>query len=419
MKAKKIVALILLFLIFQALSKYWSPVKCSSEQKSHPNVFVGIDVAYDNFTEIKSLVDETCSYINLVIIGCKGITHNATRLNEACQYLYDKGLYFIVYSEEPPHAEFLKEIEENWDDRFLGFYAFDEVGGCQLDYREYRAVLAAHNHTHAANQFEDIVKHVLEWYTRNYTNSTRFPLFTSDYALYWFDYKAGYDVVLAQLGWNYSRQLNIALCRGAATAQNKEWGVIITWTYTHPPYIESGEELYKDLVLAYDNGAKYIVIFDSNKEYTQGILREEHLQALKRFWEYVQNNPRNSSPVSDRVAFVLPEDYAYGFRGPDDKIWGFWQADDFSYDLSVTLGKLLIDFGPKLDVIYEDGLQLGSPYVYGKLLYWNDPILSLNSNQIEYPFPPIIYLVVIVAATVIAVATLMVIRRKRKVANNT
>ncbi len=142
----------------------------------------------------------------------------------------------------------------------------------------------------------------------------------SDYGLYWFDYKAGYDVLLAQLGWNYSRQLNIALCRGAATMQKKEWGVIIAWTYTNPPYIESEGEFYNDLVLAYENGANYIVVFDSNENYTQGILDEDHLAALKQFWEYMQDNPRENSATSDRVAYVLPKDYGYGFRGPNDRI---------------------------------------------------------------------------------------------------
>ena len=144
----------------------------------------------------------------------------------------------------------------------------------------------------------------------------------SDYALYWFDYKAGLSTVFAEFGWNYSRQLNVALCRGAATVQNKNWGVMIDWTYTNPPYLESGPQLLDDMKLAYDNGAKYIIIFDSNENYTQSTLQPEHLQAMQQFWQYAQANPRPSDPPSSRVAFVLPNDYGYGFRGPDDKIWG-------------------------------------------------------------------------------------------------
>lgn len=70
--------------------------------------------------------------------------------------------------------------------------------------------------------------------------------------------------------------------------QKKEWGVIITWTYTPPPerdsYLKSGSEFYNDLVLAYKKGANYIVVFDSNENFTQGSLNGEHKAALKPFW---------------------------------------------------------------------------------------------------------------------------------------
>ena len=193
-------------------------------------------------------------------------------------------------------------------------------------------------------------------------------MFTSDYALYQFDYQAGYDVLLAQFGWNYSRQLNAALCRGAATAQNKEWGVIVTWTYRQPPYIESGEELYNDLLLAYDNGAKYILVFDSNKEYTGSILTQEHLDALKHFWQYAQQHPRKTSPVNERTAYILPKDYAYGFRGPNDKIWGLWEADSLSAPMSIELGNLLQQYDSKLDIVYQDALGLGNAQEYKSII---------------------------------------------------
>jgi len=199
-----------------------------------------------------------------------------------------------------------------------------------------------------------------------------FHLFTADYALYWFDYEAGYDVVLGELGWNYSRQLNVALCRGAATIQNKEWGIMITWTYDNPPYIESGAKLYEDLKYAYENGAKYLIVFDSNKEYTQGILKQEHFEALQQFWEYAKANPRKTNQSANRVAYVLPKDFAYGFRGPNDKIWGLWEADAFSFKVSENLSKMLEQYGSKLDIIYNDGLQLDN--TYDKYIFWNGTI---------------------------------------------
>src|SRR3990170_630679 len=198
-----------------------------------PDVFVGIDMAYgDSVAEAKRRIDEASSYTNLFVIGTTGITNNATKLNETCQYAYDKGLSFIIYSTRMPRTEWLEDAKKRWGDRFLGFHAYDELGGMQLDYvKTGRTVLDAESYTEAATQFVNKTNQILNRYRQNYTSSANFPLFTSDYTLYWFLFKAGYDVILAQFGWNYSRQLNVALCRGAATVQNKEWGAIITWTY--------------------------------------------------------------------------------------------------------------------------------------------------------------------------------------------
>ena len=228
-------------------------------------------------------------------------------------------------------------------------------------------------YSEASNQYVQRLKSGLA--TRLALNCS---LFTSDYAAYWFDYKAGYTGVFAEFGWNYSRQLNVAMCRGAANVQGKEWGVMITWTYTHPPYIESGEELYEDMVFAYDSGAKYIIIFDANEGWTGGILQEEHLQAIKKFWEYVQENPRNTDPVDTRTAYALPADYAYGFRGPTDKIWGLTEANETEYNLAIVVNYLLEVHGTKLDIIYDDGLEEGNNYGYDSILYWDtyDPMSS-------------------------------------------
>jgi len=338
-----------------------------------PDVFVGVDVAYADIDAIKKLVVELEDSTNLFIIGCTGITDNELKLDDVCQYLFDHEMYFIVYSERFPQARWIESAKNRWGDRFLGFYAFDEAGGRQLD-QVRNIVWEAENITDASEKFVTRIEKRLTDFTQAYTHSVQPMLFTSDYALYWFDYKAGYDVLLGQFGWNLSRQLNVALCRGAATVQNKSWGVIVTWTYNHVPHIGSGEELYDDLVLAYDNGARYITIFDSNKPYTQGILQEEHIDAIERFWEYVEANPRTEQELDGRVGFVLPKDYAYGFRGPEDKIWGLWEADDFEYDISVKVGALLEEYGSKLDIIYDDGLDLDNTQVYDQLIFWNGTI---------------------------------------------
>ena len=369
-----------------------------------------MDVAYENITEIKTLIDEISAYTNLFVIGCTGITRNVTRLDEVCQYVYDKGLWFIVYVETPLQRQWLEQAKNRWGERFLGFYLWDENGGKQLDLYQHRAVDEADNYTDASAQFVDRLKSSLD--RLNYTDPEIPCLFTSDYSLYWFNYKAGYDVLLAQLGWNYSRQLNIALCRGAAAMQEKEWGVIVAWTYTEPPYIESGEDLYEDLVLAYENGAKYILVFDSNENYTQGILNEEHLVALKQFWQYAQSNPRGISLVSDRSAYVLPKDYAYGFRGPTDKIWGLWEADNLTDQICKTLNNLMEEHGSRLDVIYDEELEPDNTYGYSKLLFWNstepqpNPLLSLPKE--------IVYTLVAVTSATVVVTCLTFLFWRRK-----
>jgi len=346
----------------------------STVNENVPEFCFGVDVAYGDVDAIKDLVDKVSQYTNLFLIGSTAISHNTTRLNEICQYLTEKDLYFITYDELPLHLSSVNDVQGKWGGKFIGLEYEDEMGGSQLDMREYKPVAEAKSYSDAANQFVGTISRYLGMHLPLSPAPSDFRLFTADYALYWFDYKAGYDVVLAEFGWNYSRQLNVALCRGAATIQNKEWGVIITWTYDDPPYIESGVELYKDLVLAYENGAKYIVVFDSNEEYTQGILKQEHYEALQQFWEYAKTNPRQKDQSSDRVAYVLPKDYAYGFRGPNDKIWGLWEADAFSLETSENLGKLLDQFGAKLDIIYDDDLELDS--TYSKYVFWNGTILN-------------------------------------------
>jgi hypothetical protein len=130
------------------------------------------------------------------------------------------------------------------------------------------------------------------------------------------------------------------------------------------------------MLLAYENGAKYILVFDSNSNYTDGVLAQEHLDALKQFWDYAKRNQRQTTSSSERVVYVLPKGYAYGFRGPQDKIWGFWEgADDpLCSMISVDVGNLLDEYGTKLDIIYDDELVLDN--AYAKYIYWNGTIIS-------------------------------------------
>jgi hypothetical protein len=379
MNTKYALAAIIASLLIAALLLKYGFLDTTPAKGEYVDVFVGVDAAYDSLEEIKTLVDAISPYTNLFVIGSTGVTHNVTKLDDLAQYVYDKGLSFIVYTEMPPviGASWIANAKAKWGGSFLGLYVYDETGGKQLDNFTVTAVHKANNYTDAKNQFVATLNMSLNWVVWNFTDVQNLQLFSSDYALYWFDYEAGYDTVFAEFGWNYSRQLNVALNRGAATAQNKDWGVIITWKYDDEPYIESSEQLYDDMVLAYENGAKYIVIFDTNKPYTHGILGERHFQAIRQFTDYAHKNPRTENAASERVAFALPEDFAYGFRGPNDKIWGLWEADSdaLSYELSVKLGNLLTQYGDKLDVIYDDAFSVNA-HSYSKVIFWNGTVIG-------------------------------------------
>jgi hypothetical protein len=337
---------------------------------------------------IERFVDEVKSYTNFFIVGSSGITNNVTKLNEVCQYINDSGLYFAVYMHPVDQTQFnqsrwVSDARQRWGERFMGLYVSDEPAGNQIDRyhlngTSFMFVEQADNYTDAADKYVESLNHVLNYFRVDW-NVGAFPLFTSDYALYEFDYRGGFDVVFAEFGWNHSRPLNVALCRGAAAVHNKDWGVMMTYTYGAPPYIESGPELYNDMVTAYQNGAKYIVVFDYAKDYAKnvsyGILQPEHLDALKRFWRYMKENPRTSDAVDERVAYVLPKDYGFGFRGPDDTIWGLWDADNLSSQIWNDANALVEQYKPLMDIVYEDDLQ-SATFKYSKLIFWNGTTIT-------------------------------------------
>jgi hypothetical protein len=386
MKLGQLTILLVLLLILPVFLNLSLPTKAATTQPP-PSLYVGVDVAYESITATKQLIDKISSYSNLFIIGCLG-DQNETRLTVISQYVYDKNMSFIVYADDPryPSQQWIQTAKTKWGNSFLGLYVYDEPGGRQLDFMKFPTVTSAANYTDAAYKFNNSINRYLSLFDRNFSPSTEYQLFTSDYALYWYDYKAGYDTVFAEFGWNYSRQLNVALARGAAAVQNKDWGAMITWTYTNPPYIESGPELYNDMVLAYNNGAKYIIVFDTNEDYTQEILGQEHLDAMQQFWQYTQDSPRNSSTTSDRIAYVLPEDYAYGFRGPLDKVWGLWEADWFSVNVSMSVYSLLDVCGTTLDIVYPASQSISS-FGYREIIYWNDTRL-LPEQLSDIPTTP-------------------------------
>ncbi len=208
-------------------------------------------------------------------------------------------------------------------------------------------------------------------------NQTDVDIFTADYALHWWDYQVGYDVVFAELGWNNTVAQEIGLVRGAAKLQDKSWGTIITWTYNNPPYLTTGEEMYNQMCTSHECGADYVIIFNYGEEMNSayGTLQQEHFEALERFWNDVVQDPfavERGSTESEAV-LVLPKNYGWGMRTPDDKIWGILDADETSVQIWQISRNLLEQYGTKLDIVYEDS-EYAVEGKYPNVFYWNQTI---------------------------------------------
>lgn len=196
--------------------------------------------------------------------------------------------------------------------------------------------------------------------------------FTSDYALYWFDYLGGYDVILAQLGWNDTLSKSIGLVRGAANMQNKPWGAIITWKYDQPPYLDTGEEIYKQMVLTYQAGAKYLAIFNYPCECNSSfcLLKDEHFRALEQFWmDAMIENKIQYNSIEAEAALVMPINYGWGMRSVHDRTW-YWQAGERGQYIWDSWLLLSTEYNERLDIVYDDPRF---PVInnYRKIYYWN------------------------------------------------
>jgi len=355
----------------------------NKKEASNEEFFFGVSFGGNTINEAELLIDKVKDYTNLFIVNSWDISKNETALNEICQYAVDSNLNIIVYFDYVFYNpkpwlwlnSWMDTTKERWGDQFLGIYLYDEPGGNQIDTGQWRtgddaarAMRNASDYSDAANRFVTNIPSTISW--QNVKNSN-LPIFTSDYALHWFDYLAGYDTIFAELGWNHSRTQHIALCRGAANVQDKDWGAIIVWTYENPPHLESGTKILQDITTAYRAGAKYIVVFNFPYDQPFGILEEEHFDAMETFWEMTHSSQSSLEKVEAEVAFVLPKNYGWGMRRLEDKIWKpEWGPDDKSPLIWENMNKLIERHGLKLDIIYDDP-QFNYEEKYSQIYYWN------------------------------------------------
>jgi hypothetical protein len=341
-----------------------------------PEFYVGVEVAYTNanVSDVREMVDKVRNYTNLFVIGSIELTFNETALNESCDYIYNAGLKIVVLFTDATKYDFdtltwLTQAKQKYGDQFLGLYRYDEPGGDQLENPELRFVNFTTNYADTAGNFTQILRYHVDYYVNNADR-----IFTADYGLYWWDYKTNYTAIFAEFVGNQSRQRHIAMCRGAAKAHNKDWGTIITWKYDNAPYLESDDELYDDLKLAYTAGAKYIILFNYPKIGPYGTLTEKHLDVLKKFWDYAHSNPQEFGSTKANVAYVLPKDYGSGLRKVDDTIWGLFPADELSAKAWNDVNKLASQYGAGFDILFGDEDLDGTISRYDKVYFWNETV---------------------------------------------
>jgi len=376
MKRKNLVvtlALVAIILIAAFATLYWL-----NTAPETPEFYVGVEVAYKNanVSDVREMVDKVKSYTNLFVIGSIELTYNQTALDESCDYIYNAGLKIVVlftnisnYSYST--LDWLTKAQQKYGDGFLGLYRYDEPGGDQLESKELRFVQNASSNAETAELFTQRLRAHVDYYVGSADR-----IFTADYGLYWWDYKTNYTAIFAEFVGNQSRQRHIALCRGAAQAHNKSWGAIITWKYDKEPYLENGTELYYDLKLAYEAGAKYMIVFNFPKIGPYGTLTEEegHFEALKNCWDYAHSNPQAFGSIRADVAYVLPRDYGFGLRKADDSIWGIFPADDLSAKAWNDVEKLVNQYGAEFDILFDDKDLDGAISRYDKVFFWNETI---------------------------------------------
>ena len=345
--------------------------------------FFGV-TADGNVTATKNLIDKVKGITNLLIINNPDVIRNENSLDDVCHYAKEAGQSFFVFMAHPAFwqynynpLEWLPEAKEDYGENFLGIYLYDEPGGNQLDLGGFRQFdddsYTPLDHRDAANTYV----YFLYIYMRDFIKFDK--LVTSDYGLFWFDYEAGYDVIFCEFGPNRVKEINLPLCRGAAEMHNKTWGVMVTWKYDEPPYIESADELYNDLVTAYQAGAKYVAVFNHPETGPYGLLTEEHFNAIKQFNDYANSNSQNETSNIQKIAYVLPENYGWGLRNPNDNIWGLWEADEKSQEIWNDLNGLVEEYGYDFDIVYDSPwTKLFAKQHYITLYFWDGNIHTFN-----------------------------------------
>src|SRR5208283_5413268 len=97
LRRKTVAAFFAVLLVFALLFTLAGEDLLSQKPASEPSVFVGVDVAYGSESAVYAVADAVYGYANLIIVGSLNVTQDTAALTRVCNFLYQKGFYFIVY----------------------------------------------------------------------------------------------------------------------------------------------------------------------------------------------------------------------------------------------------------------------------------------------------------------------------------
>ena len=333
---------IVCILLIASTTVFVSTGNKNEDIKETADCYVGVSFCGNTTAEAELLINRVKDYTNLLVVQSGPVSENETSMDKICEYAVDAGLDIVVYFGDLSQRALERRLnktgldlfwrltwistaEEKYGDSFLGVYYYDEGGGIWLDTLDT---------TNTSSRFVDpTYDSIAELFNAflprdggyQALKNNSINVFSSDYALYWFDYLMGYDTIFAQVGWNHTLEQEIALVRGAATLQNKSWGTIITWKYNNPPYLDNARNIYNQMRTSYDAGAEYIVIFNYPtypEDNPYGVMTDAHFTALESFWKYIVKNPTVvHGKTKAEAVLVLPKNYGWGMRSPEDTIW--------------------------------------------------------------------------------------------------
>jgi hypothetical protein len=170
-RMKKAIIVIIIVCLF--LSAFLLGFNYQVQTLSNEQFYLGVEVAYGDFDDLKSVVTEVKNYTNLIVLGLPEVSINRTLLDQSCDYIYQSGLNFIVLFTNTSQyhiwqnytpAQWVSDAKVKYGEKFVAVYKWDEPGGDQLDNSIYQEVKSASNYSDAARKFVSVLSPEIEYY---------------------------------------------------------------------------------------------------------------------------------------------------------------------------------------------------------------------------------------------------------------